>query len=191
MCGPAAETVDYDGSQVAETTPGLALLDGSTEENENLNVKHAGVYADKNGYNIAVIRPDGNNRFYGVSNNYESNLNIFVDVISGTMGFHKVDLLAASEVLADPDSPKGRVDRLKAAQTDTGFKLFDVVRNRDNGQIGQIVGFGRINDAKSLDSSDAERVLLVQTDKDYISAVGPSVLDFIASPAIPDNEIPF
>lgn len=185
MCGPADETVAYDGSQVAETTPGLALLDGSTEENENLNVKHAGVYADKNGYNIAVIRPDGNNRFYGVSDNYESNLNFFAEVISGTAGFHKVDLLA------DPDSPKARVDRLKAAQIDTGFKLFDVVRNRDNGQIGQIVGFGRINDAKSLDSSDAERVLLVQTDKDYISAVGLSVLDFIASPAIPDNEVPF
>lgn len=96
-----------------------------------------------------------------------------------------LDALANGKLMpyvSPPSSPPQAdllADRLNAAQAETGFKLHDLVSNKDDGSIGEVLGYGRVN----LPDGSIERVLNVHygyNGQDMIlDIVHPAAADFV------------
>lgn len=180
MCGPSAsEESDRSTTSVAE------------EPTTNSAVsEYAGTYMNKLG-DVVVVLNNGVGSYIHLRELAAEEemygdiepLRIKIDRLESSYGFRRVGFIEKEPAeVAEPEDTLQ--SRLEAAQTETGYVLFDVVRNKESRELGQVVGFGRVNDADALDADEPDRVVLVQFDNDTVLAATPDSIDHVASPAL-------
>lgn len=72
-------------------------------------------------------------------------------------------------------------DRLIAAQDETGFKLFDIVKNKVGGEYGKVLGFGRVNFQNGVARALLVEFSGVSPDDSEIIALSPLEVEYVAS----------